>query len=191
MEERGQVGERGQVLPLVAVLVVMAGVACLLLGRMGGAAVARAQAVTAADAAALAGAAAGREAARGAALDNGARLTAYRERGLDTEADVELGGARATARARRNGGTGRPRPGVAPGLAAALARAEQLVGRPISSAPPAPGDPGGARHRSGLAVDVPSGLADRLAPVAAQAGLCRPYAVDHPVHFELCPQRLP
>src|SRR5438128_2221470 len=56
-------GERGSVLPLVAVGILVAGGAVLLLGRMGTAAVDRASARTAADAAALAGAAEGRAAA--------------------------------------------------------------------------------------------------------------------------------
>ncbi|MEO7836175.1 MAG: hypothetical protein ABIS21_00870, partial [Acidimicrobiales bacterium] len=93
--------ERGQVLPLMALLVVAAGVVCLVLGRLGGAAVARAQAVTAADAAALAGSASGREAARQSATANGALLVNYEEFGFDSRVEVELGGARASARARR------------------------------------------------------------------------------------------
>ncbi len=97
------VEERGQVLPLVAVTMVVAGLACLALGRLGGVAVARAQAVTAADAAALAGAAAGEQAAGQAAERNGARLATFEQFGADTRVVVELGGSRATARARRTG----------------------------------------------------------------------------------------
>ena len=62
--------ERGSVAPLLAVLVVAAGAAALGLGKIGGAAVARAQARTAADAAALAGAADGEQAARAMASAN-------------------------------------------------------------------------------------------------------------------------
>ena len=102
------VGERGKVLPLVAMTMVVAGLACLGLGRLGGVAVARAQAVTAADAAALAGAAAGHEAARQSAERNGARLASFEQLGADARVVVELGGTRATARARRTGG---PAPG--------------------------------------------------------------------------------
>ena len=108
MRKRGD--ERGQVLPLVVVVMVLTGVVCLALGRMGGAAVARAQAATAADAAALAGAAAGREAAAEAAAANGGRLTAYQQLGTDTRVEVELGGARAAARARRSADAGPPVP---------------------------------------------------------------------------------
>lgn len=186
--------ERGQVLPLVCLLVVAAGVLCLGLGRLGGAAVARAQAATAADAAALAGAAAGRQAATEAAAANGGRVVGYEQLAADTRVVVELGGARATARARRRGGgtgTGEP----AAGLRAALARAGQLLGVPVPTVPARPGHAGGAAHAGaharGLAVDVPASFADRLAAVASRAGLCQPAPVTDPVHFELCAHRLP
>jgi hypothetical protein len=138
--------ERGSALPLLVVGVVLAGVLALQVGRMGGAAGARAQAQTAADAAALAGAADGEPAARALAEANGARLAGFEELGLDTRVVVELGPARATARARRQAGTvggggaggagGRPGPspdpgGLRPAMKAALARAEQLLGQPV------------------------------------------------------------
>jgi LAS superfamily LD-carboxypeptidase LdcB len=90
-------------------------------------------------------------------------------------------------------------------MRAALARAEQILGRriPITSGyrsqrqqaalffrraanpfPVAP--PGTSMHERGLAVDVPVAIADELAAVGRQAGLCRPYARTDPVHFELC-----
>ncbi|MEY2469684.1 MAG: hypothetical protein QOF21_2382, partial [Actinomycetota bacterium] len=56
--------ERGQVVPLLAALVVIAGLAMIALGHLGGGSVERAQARRAADAAALAGAAEGRSAAQ-------------------------------------------------------------------------------------------------------------------------------
>ncbi len=212
---RRTVAEDGQVLPLVAVLMVAVGLACLALGRAGGAAVARAQAVTAADAAALAGAASGREAASAAAQWNGARLVSFEKLGSDARARVELGGARAVARARRShvvpptlGGASQQ--GLAPALQAALARAQALLGTvvPITSGyrsparqaalyanrhnnpyPVAP--PGTSRHELGLAVDVPLSFVPRLRSVAAQVGLCHPYPVSDPIHFELCARRLP
>lgn len=183
--------ERGQVLPFVALMVMVVGVACLVLGRLGGAAVARAQAVTAADAAALAGAAAGREAARASAAANGGRLIGYEELGLDTRVEVDLGGARAAARARRPPAGAPGASGLAPGMRAALARAEQLIGRSLPVGRPTGGDPGMGRHRSGLGVDVPAAAVARLAEVAARAGLCQPYPETHPVHFELCPHGVP
>ena len=190
MDER----ERGQVLPLVALAMVVAGAVCLAAGRMGGAAVARAQAVTAADAAALAGAAEGGDAAARLASDNGGDVTRYERLGTDARVQVAIGGARATARARRDGGSEGARHQLAPALRAALARAGQLLGRSVPVAPPSPPgrSPGDAdaRHEQGLAVDVPPSFAATLAAVAAGAGLCRPYPDVHPVHFQLCRYRL-
>ena len=193
-----RVQERGQVLPLVTLVVVLAGLVCLVAGKLGGAAVARAQATTAADAAALAGAAAGRPAALQAAGANGGRVTDYQQLGADARVEVELGRATAVARARRTGGgpvDGPAQPGPAPAMRAALARAAQLVGRPVPlvASPPGVALPGDAatRHARGLAVDVASTFVAQLVPVAAGAGLCQPYPVSHPVHFELCGYRLP
>jgi hypothetical protein len=61
----------------------------------------RARARTAADAAALAGAAEGEDAAREVATANGATIVAWRSEGTDVWLEVELGDARARARARR------------------------------------------------------------------------------------------
>ena len=182
--------ERGQVLPLVALMMVMAGVLCVAAGRLGGKAVSEAQAATAADAAALAGAAAGREAAAAAAAANGARLLAFEQLGPDARVRVVLaGGAEASARARRTGGD-RDRQGPAPALRAALARAAQLLGAPVPVVGPAPGAalPGdaAARHEHGLAVDVAPTAVPTVLAVAAGAGLCQPYPDTHPVHFEVC-----
>ena len=181
-------------LPLLTLVIVLAGLACLVLGRLGGAAVARAQASTAADAAALAGAAAGRNAAVEVATANGGAVTHYQEAGPDARVEVELGQASAAARARRSGGGGPAFDGQAPALRAALARAAQLLGRNVPVVAPAgtvhPGD-GVVRHERGLAVDVPASFVPTLAPVAAGAGLCQPYPAVHPVHFEVCGYRLP
>jgi hypothetical protein len=89
------------VLPVLALAVVVAGGCALLLGRMGEAAVHRAQARTAADAAALAGAAEGEGAARAVAEANGARLVRFEALGSDTRVTVRVGRAEAVARARR------------------------------------------------------------------------------------------
>ena len=203
-------GERGSTLPFMALAIVIAGVSVVLLGRVGGAATARAGARSAADAAALAGAAAGRPAAQQLAEANGAQLLSYEEIGNDTKVRVRLGVAEATGRARRvgdrDGGTGT---GITKGLAAAmraaLARAEQLLGRkvPITSGyrsserqaelyaaraanpyPVAP--PGSSMHEKGLAIDVPADFVPTLLAVAAKAGLCQPYPGDDPIHFEVC-----
>ena len=184
--------ERGQVLPLVAVVMVVAGGLCLVVGRIGGRAVGEAQAATAADAAALAGAGAGPKAASRSAAANGATIVHYEADGADTRVRVALdGGAKASARARRRGGQ---IDGPAPALRAALARAAQLLGAPVPMVPAAPNEvlagDAAARHARGLAVDVAPSTVAALAPVAAAAGLCRPYPEEHPVHFELCPYRL-
>ncbi len=93
---------RGSLTPLIAVIVLTAGGSALLIGRLGGAAVARAQARTAADAAALAGAAEGRPAAEMVAVANGGRLVEFRSSGLRTSVVVVVGPARARATAERS-----------------------------------------------------------------------------------------
>ncbi len=213
--------EGGQTLPLVALMIVVMGLGCLGLGRIGGAAVARAQAVTAADAAALAGAADTKEAAASAAQWNGARLTSYEELGSDVRVRVERAGAKATARARRAAGTGdllfagqpglaASAEGLAPAMRAALERARAALGAPVPvtsgfrsraqqaalfanrGANPFPvAVPGTSRHELGLAVDVPISFVPRLLSVASRVGLCQPYPRTDPVHFELCTRRLP
>jgi hypothetical protein len=104
---RFRVAERGQVLPLVAAVLVLAGALTLVVARLSGAAVDRARARTAADAAALAGAAEGEVAARSVAAANGGDLVSYRPIGRsDVEVVVRLARATATARARRERGAG-------------------------------------------------------------------------------------
>src|SRR5258705_10594772 len=108
---------RGSLTPLIAVIVLTAGGSALLIGRLGGAAVARAQARTAADAAALAGAAEGRPAAEMVAVANGGRLGGFRASGRRTPVGGAVGPARAPAPAERPlpppgarmNGEGRPR----------------------------------------------------------------------------------
>jgi hypothetical protein len=85
----------------MAVAIVLIGLLALGLARVGGAAVARARARTAADAAALAGAAEGRDAAEAIAAANGGDLKSYDEHGADTRVVVEVGPAEASAKARR------------------------------------------------------------------------------------------
>jgi len=91
----------GQALPLLALVVLLAGVLALGLGRMAGDAVDRAVAQTAADAAALAGAADGRDAAVSLARANGAELRDFEWAGADVRVRVTVGRMTATARARR------------------------------------------------------------------------------------------
>src|SRR5438445_3346491 len=128
--------ERGSALPLLALVILLAGGAAVVLGRSGGAALDRARARTTADAAALAGAAEGRDAAVAVAAADGGRLTAYEELGDDRRVTVVVGRARAVARARpHHGAAGRGAAastgGLAPAMRAALDRAEQLLGVPV------------------------------------------------------------
>ena len=92
--------DRGQLTPLVALLVVVAGAVSLGLGRLAGLAVDRARAQTAADAAALAGVTAGEPSARRLAEANGAELVQFGRLGGDVRVVVRLRSAEARARAR-------------------------------------------------------------------------------------------
>lgn len=207
--------ERGSMAPLVALVVVLAGAACLVLGRVGGLAAATARAQTAADAAALAGAADGPDAARDLARANGARVARLEVDGDAVEVAVVLGGdVAAVARARSGEGSGGAEPGVGvrgssiglvPELVDALGRAEELLGVPVpvtsgwrsraeqqrlhdarGSNPYPVARPGMSAHERGRAFDVPRAFAERLAAVAQRVGLCRPWPGSDPIHFELC-----
>ncbi|HEX7277128.1 MAG TPA: pilus assembly protein TadG-related protein [Acidimicrobiales bacterium] len=174
--------QRGSVLPLAALLVVVLGGAVLLVGRLGVAAADRTRARMAADAAALAGAADGDGAARGVADANRAGVASVSIQGTDARVEVEVGAARAVARARRSHGALGGRTGVgddrlAPAMRAALGRAEQLLGEEVPLA---------QVHQPGLAVEVPAAVVERLAGVAPSAGLCRPDADTRPTRFEVC-----
>ena len=177
-------GERGSVLPLMALAIVVLGGAVVLVGRLGVAATDRAGARSAADAAALAGAAEGEGPARELAGANGARVKSFEAEGTDALVEVELGTARAVARARRSHGPvgGLDRGALdderlAPAMRAALGRAGQLLLHdfPVTDV-----------HPPGLAVEVPAAVADRLAGVAPAAGLCRPDPEARPTLFEVC-----
>lgn len=101
--------DRGQLVPLYALIVLVACGAMLLLVRLGAVASHRAHARTAADAAALAGVAEGRAAAEEVAAANGAALVSFDAKGNEVEVVVRVDGVRARARARREGGC-RPAP---------------------------------------------------------------------------------
>jgi hypothetical protein len=92
-------GDRGQAVPLVVGVVVVAAVVVVALGRFAVGAVDAARARTAADAAALAGASAGRVAASSAADDNGGVLVSFVMTGDDVLVEVRVGQATARARA--------------------------------------------------------------------------------------------
>src|SRR5437870_11863155 len=98
--------ERGSVLPLLAVVLLLATALVVAIGRLGEAAVARAHARAAADAAALAGAAESRAAAAALAAAHGARVLTYEPRGRDVPVTVQSGAAHATAPPRAPGSAG-------------------------------------------------------------------------------------
>lgn len=205
-------GERGQAVPLVALLVVLAAGAALVLVLLGGRATELARLRTAADAAALAGAVGDAGAAREAAQANGARLVSFVREGAEVAVEVAAGDARARARARaRVDATAPSEPpsgsaGLDPALVQALARAGALLGEPvpITSGWRSPAEqqrlwdqratnpfpvarPGTSAHERGRAVDVPRSFVPRLRSVAAAVGLCHPLPATDPVHFALCP----
>jgi hypothetical protein len=202
------VDERGSATPLLALVVVLAGGLCLVLGRLGGVAHATAQAQTAADAAALAAAADDADAGRAMAQANGARIVRLDEEGDEVEVAVRIGDVAAVARAAGRtvpGASTLPTTELVPELRAALARAEELLGSPIpitsgwrsraeqqrlyddrDTNPYPVARPGMSAHERGRAVDVARWYAARLAAVGPRAGLCRPWPESDPVHFELC-----
>jgi hypothetical protein len=213
-DDRRDRDDRGQATVLVVGSLALVAVMALGLAHAGRAVTDRAQARTAADAAALAGAADGEDAARSLASANGAELVAYLREGDEVIVKVSVDGAVAHGRARRTmvavadgpfpGGSGK-RAGLAPAMAAALARADELLGEPVpiasgvrsgeqqqalwdgrASNPYPVAKPGSSRHEQGLAVDVPRGFVPRLLSVAAEAGLCHPLPRTDPVHFVVC-----
>jgi len=93
--------QRGQVLPLLAVVVALAALVVLGLGRLGAVVVARAEAQTAADAAALAGVLHGQASAQHLAEANGGRLVSWAAAGREVEVVADVRGERARSRARR------------------------------------------------------------------------------------------
>jgi hypothetical protein len=199
----------GQVLPLVALVLVLLGGAGIVVARLGAIALARAQAVSVADTAALAGAGRGEATARRVAEANGVELQRFeRVAGGDVRVRVAVGPAVAQARARATStveGGGAALADLAPAMRAALDRAARLLGRPVpitsgfrstaeqaalfarrATLPYPVAPPGRSMHERGLAVDVPASFLPTLLPVAGRAGLCRPYPRTDPVHFELC-----
>jgi len=93
--------QRGQALPLLTIVVALAALMVLGLGRLGAVVVARAEAQTAADAAALAGAMHGRVGAEALVAANGGRIVSWEAVGQEVEVVAEVHGERARAGARR------------------------------------------------------------------------------------------
>jgi D-alanyl-D-alanine carboxypeptidase/Putative Flp pilus-assembly TadE/G-like len=209
--------DRGQIVPLAAAMVALCCAALMALVPVAGVLDDRARARTAADAAALAGAADGDRAARQMAEANGGDLVEIRRTGDEVVVQVRVGGVEAYARARAtrrpaplgpagpDGGAGGHRAGLAPAMLAALARADGLLGRPVTVAsglrthaqqealwerratnPYPVARPGPSDHERGLAIDVPRGEVDDVLRVASAAGLCQPLPVSDPIHFIVC-----
>ncbi len=192
---------------VLALVVLLTAGASLALATMGVRAVDRVRASAAADAAALAGAGEGLFAAAELATANGGRLDRWSEDGDAVQVAVSVGDVSAEARARWRAGDDirSDRSGLAPGMLAALDRADELLGEPVTvvsgfrtraeqAALYARRDtnrypvarPGTSAHERGVAVDVSLDLALRLRDVAAAAGLCRTAPDADPIHFELC-----
>jgi hypothetical protein len=93
-------GDRGQAVPLVAMMWLVLSVSLLVVATAGRAVGDRARAHSAADAAALAGVRDGRTAADEIARANGGRLVSFVAVDGEVEVTVEVDRARATARAR-------------------------------------------------------------------------------------------
>jgi D-alanyl-D-alanine carboxypeptidase/Putative Flp pilus-assembly TadE/G-like len=207
----------GQIVPLAAALVGLCCVALLALAPVARALDDRARARTAADAAALAGAADGERTAREVAGANGAHLLEIERDGDEVVVQVRVGEVEAYARARATrrpvdvgaggtaGGAGGRRAGLAPAMLAALARADGLLGHPVTvvsglrsrsqqealwerrATNPYPvARPGTSDHERGLAIDVPRAEVADLRRVARAAGLCQPLPVADPIHFIVC-----
>jgi hypothetical protein len=207
----------GQIVPLAAALVGLCCVALLALVPVARTLDDRARARTAADAAALAGAADGEPTAREVAVANGADLLEIERNGDEVVVQVRVGEVEAYARARatrhdvdvgaggRAGGAGGRRAGLAPAMLAALARADGLLGRPVTvvsglrtrsqqealwehrATNPYPvARPGTSDHERGLAIDVPRTDVADLRRVASAAGLCQPLPTTDPIHFIVC-----
>jgi Putative Flp pilus-assembly TadE/G-like len=171
--------ERGQAVPLLLVVLVLATAAAVLVAELGVASTERIRAQTAADATALAGAVDGPRRAEQVAAANGASLEAYRDRDGTIEVLVRYRRARAVAAAEA-ASTGGDRTGVAPVVVAALARAEGLLGRPVP-----------ILSSTGIAVEVPADVAVDLAAISAATGLCQLWPPGDPVHFGPCPPTPP
>jgi D-alanyl-D-alanine carboxypeptidase len=197
-------------------MVALCCVALLALVPVAGALDDRARARTAADAAALAGAADGERTAREVAGANGADLVEIERNGDEVVVQVRVGEVEAYAKARATRrsvdfGAGGPavaggrRAGLAPAMLAALARADGLLGRPVTvvsglrtrsqqealwerrATNPYPvARPGTSDHERGLAIDVSRSDVDGLRRVAPGTGLCQPLPATDPIHFIVC-----
>lgn len=181
--------QRGQVVPLLAIVVVAVGGLVLGLARFGAATAQSARAQAAADAAALAGAAESEDVAVAVAAANGAEVMTYDPRsGGEVEVRTRVGEVWAVARARRTGGGGEVAGWVGSSTSAGEgARLHPAVRSALESAAALLRQPVPIVAGSGRAVDVPRTFAARLATVASRVGLCRLTPSSDPVRFVACP----
>lgn len=180
--------ERGQITPLLALVVLAIGGLVFGLARFGATVTHAAQAQGAADAGALAGAAQDRDAADAVVAANGGAVATYERLGSDIQVRVQVGDTWAVARARRVGGgatvagwVGRDAvrgvaTGLSPSLRAALAAAAEALHQPVPIV-----------ESGGRWAAVPRAFAARLTSVAARVGLCRLSQHADPVRFAPCP----
>jgi hypothetical protein len=183
--------ERGQVTPLLGLVVVAIGGLLFGLARFGATVSHSAQAQAAADAAALAGAAEDSGVGEALAAANGGEVATYEELGgREVEVRVRVGETWAVARARRVGGgagggvTGWVGQATSGGVAARLA---PVVRDALEAAAALLHQPVPLVGGSGRAVDVPRSFAARLEAVASRVGLCRQSRTTDPVRFVSCP----
>lgn len=195
--------DAGQATPFVAIVIICVALTSMVIAHLGAGAVARVRARTAADAAALAAAIDGEAAGHRLATANGADAATITIAGPDAYAIVQFGGIAAQARAEHQLVPGAE--GLTPAMAAAIARAEQLLGTPIpivsgyrspeaqqalwdnrATNPYPVAAPGTSMHERGLAIDVPASFVPTLLTVAAQVGLCQPLPASDPIHFVFC-----
>jgi hypothetical protein len=157
------------VLPVVALLLLLAGVLVIGVTRVATRAAAADHARVTADLVALPAAAGGRPAADRVAAANGAALVSYEVSPAGVRVDIALGSRHASARAISDASGGVP-----PALRAVLARAAQVVGRPV------------AVRRwggDGLSISVDATTAAVLHGREAETGLC---GGQTPAWFEIC-----
>lgn len=193
--------QRGQAIPVMALVLWSVAAAALLVAMVGARAVSLARAQGAADATALSEAARSGSGASVAAR-NGVALDTLVTDGAEVDVVIGLGGVRAGARARAMRGSW---VGLHPMLQAALRRAEAALGEPVivvsglrsrseqealwadrHSNPYPVAPPGTSLHERGLAVDVPLRQAASLATLEGITGMCQPLPLVDPVHFTLC-----
>ena len=168
--------ESGQVLPLVAAAIALAGLLALGVAHVGVRAIGRARAQAAADAAALAGVTGGRVSAETLAAANGSAVVAFDEvtGGVRVEV-VDKGGEHAVAQAEAVLSAGDD-VRLAAAMRAVLARAAQVVGAAVTVVSVDPG---------GLVVQVAPDQVAVLTGRGAEDGLCP--VGDRPGWFEICP----